>query len=1482
MQKHVFEIEKLRKVTLYAVLLLLILILALILLLQTSYIQTKITNFVTKELSEKLNSKITISNVKISLFRGFVFKNIYIEDQQKDTLLFVEDLSVIPSGLQLDVNDLSLKEIEINKLFLNLYKVGEDTLNIQYLLDAVNSDNKNKKKNFKIKSQKVSLINSRFYFNISDTIIKNKVNFKNFKADSINLNLNHLELVNDDVISEIENFSFKENSGFSISKLSSKNVHINPKRTYLKSFEVKTPTSNLMFDSLNFDYPANYDFSKYKTKLKSNISIKKQSYFSYEDIQYFLSDTSKYNAQINISGGVLGGYNNFSATNLIIQQKDVFFIKLNSKVNGLNDLKDPSFFIKMNKLEINFLKLEQIHFPYKTLIIKNIPNWLKGFQTITYSGITKGKLSNSITKGKLFGDFGNVTLTAHALKDSTNFYKIDGNISAKELQLSKIIKNKDIGLLSFSQSFNFSLFKNKFKLKTSGRINEFLYKKHLYKDVDLYSEISNNKIDSINILIDQPMLSARILGKLDLSEKVPKVKLLANVVNANVSSLNLINSESDFKDVNFIAEAEFEGFNFNDFLGSIKLNKPLTYIKDTTKYEIENFVLKSDLVDYSQGKKEITLQSSIANFKLTTYKSSDVTIKILEDLKNNILQTYVKNNTKKDTNIIASPIMFEAKILKADIFMSFINPKYKISDDTKIYGFFDPQEEKINISLNSAFFKYKNINIEDFYLMAYTKDNKIYGGVGGSSIRPNKKMLIKNISLEGDYANESINFNLNWDNFKDSANYSANISGKIKIKTKENQKKYYDCSLRNSQMTVNDVLWKFNDANFIIDSTKISIHDLTLTNKKQKIYLDGNISEYKGDVLFAEYENLEIANILPLIKKDIAVSGKLNGNTIFARIYDKPLIFTKDSIVDLNINKIDFGNFYFKSNWDNKENKIHINAYNLKGHYKKFMNDTIYGDYWPTTGNINFVTDVRSMLVKTFKEYYSDYIDFNSLAYIKGKLFVYGNYKRPQVKGNIKLKQASVLIKYLNTNYSIDNIDIYFDDKNIRLSKTKLFSENNGGVAFISGNISHKLFSNFEIDIDVDAKNFQIMKKRRTQTSYFYGTAYGTGHLNFSGPLNNVFLDANLKTEKETYIFIPMSASEALKEEQSFIRFVTDTTLLKKKVIEKEDTYSADLNGFTMNLLIDVTPDATIEIIPDENGDILTNGTGSLILKIDSENNFNMFGTYVISKGKYKINIGSIKKTFLIQNGSEIKWDGDPQNALVDITATYKLNNIKLNNLLPPDETETEKSEVDCFVYLKGTIFDPELKLDIVLPDNVSQKYKSKIASFEEKDINEQFLSLLIMKRFFYDLGAEFADSKPLTGDLLTSSLNSLLKKVSKDFDMTLIYQPGQETVKDEYGLVFSGSAFDDRLTYKGGVGIGGNEIEKKDEAIVGEAEVELKLDKKGNFKAKAYNKANDQLENDGTYTQGLGLVWRQKFDNIFWWKNKSKNDTIQNKKNEK
>ncbi len=1485
MQKHVLRTEKIRKIALFIVLLILSLITALVLLLQTPYIQTQIANYFTEKISEKLHTQVKINKVKIRLFRGFDFRGIYIEDKQKDTLLYVNKLSIVPVGLQTDFNNISLKEVKIDGLFFNLYEIGEDTLNLQFFIDAIQSDDTtDSKKDFNLKCNRLAINNSKFSLKVSDSIKSNQIDFENLKLNEINITLNQISIENNHISSDIERISAKDHCGFHLRNLISNKIDLTPTHIHLKELKILTKNSALMFDSLNLNYQNNYNFSDYKNKLNTNVSIKKTSFISYKDFKFFLKDTAENYEHISISGQINGCVNKFDLKNINLKYEDVIELNLDSKVENISSLKEASFFADVKNFNVDFQKFQTLKIPGKKAVFSGLPDYVKNIKSISYFGITKGNMSNFISQGNLSGNFGNINLTAVAKRDSFDNYSVKGNLSGTELNLAETFNSKDFGKMSFNQEVNLTIDKNKkIKLKTFGKVNELHFKKYLYKDIDLYAELNDKKIDSISIFINQKEIDAQINGNIDFFTEIPAVNIVAAVNYADLKALNFNNAKDD-SFIKFRTKATFKGLTFEDFNGRVNFLSPLVYKRDSVLIKIQTIKIDGFYTENTEIKeKKILLRSDAIDINiLTTNNASDTyaSLKQLITQLNNQNITADVNTNSEIENKNYGILNIEADIKNPKYLTDLFFPDYKISENTKLYGFYDHEKETFNLSLNSKEFNYKKYTIEDFYLIAYNKNKKIFGGIGGSKVFASESLFLENVNLEGDFINDSINFNLDWNNFKDSSNFSANISGLIKLEKNSIQKTYFNCFLDKSEINVNDVLWSFNDANIKIDSSLISIDNLLFKHNNQKILIDGNISKYPGDFLFTEYKNLNLSNFKALLPNDFKIEGELNGSTILAQLYEDPLVFTKDSIMFLNINDINFGNFYLNSFWVTDENKIHANAYNLKGAKNQFMNDTIYGDYWPDKDSLNFVVDIRSILLKTFEEYYKEYTQFNPTAYLTGAIHITGKPSNPSFFGNIKLKQTTGLLKYLNTFYNISDMDVSFTNNEITIMPTQIISGNKNETGNLKGKITHNSFKNFKLDLDIDAQNLKLMNLNPTDSSYFYGIAYGTGNLNISGPFDDLKLDAEITTEKETYVFIPISTNETPEEEKHFIRFVSKDTSLNN-ISEGSNNYSVDIKGFSMNIKFNVTPDAQIQIITTGSGDIVTNGQGGLNLTLDKEGNFNMFGTYIIEKGIYKLDLDLFSTNFNVEKGSKIIWSGDPEDAIVDITAVHKIENVPLNSLIKTEETEPiVKSDVVCELNLTENLLDPKLDLDIDFSENVNTKYTNKLNSFDENEINQQFLSLLIQRKFLSQGGGTpgISEATPITGDLLTGQLNNILEKLVNDIDFNVIYEKGQENTTDEYGITVSGTAFGNWLAYKGGLGLGGNEISTNQENYVGEFELEAKLNRKGNIRAKVYNKANDGRENEGDYTQGLGFVLRKKFDSFVFWKRKEDFDSIKKK----
>jgi hypothetical protein len=410
-----------------------------------------------------------------------------------------------------------------------------------------------------------------------------------------------------------------------------------------------------------------------------------------------------------------------------------------------------------------------------------------------------------------------------------------------------------------------------------------------------------------------------------------------------------------------------------------------------------------------------------------------------------------------------------------------------------------------------------------------------------------------------------------------------------------------------------------------------------------------------------------------------------------------------------------------------------------------------------------------------------------------------------------------------------------------------------------------------KFDLAIRPYKLQCLNTDASMNSLFYGKAYVSGLVKITGDVYNINMDINAKTEKNTHLFIPIS-SESEISDNDFVRFTN-----KKIQLNKDDNYKVDLSGITLNMGLDVTPDADVQIIFDNKiGDIIkAKGNGNLKLEITTLGDFNMYGDYAIDQGDYLFTLKNvINKHFTIQKGSSLKWNGSPYDAYADITAIYQVKT-SLYNLNPADADSAENKkriDVDCLLSMKDKIFNPTITFDIDLP-NSSENKKNLVKSYTstEEEMNRQIFSLLILNSFTKPddkniVGTVSTGLGSTSTELLSNQLSNWLSQISKKFDIGVNYRPGTQLTSEELEVALSTQLFDDRLSIDGNVGYSGAQSGTgKTSNIVGDVNVEYKIPPTGRFVLKGYNKSNtvDLLNTNAPYTQGLGIFYRREFDSF-------------------
>jgi hypothetical protein len=224
-----------------------------------------------------------------------------------------------------------------------------------------------------------------------------------------------------------------------------------------------------------------------------------------------------------------------------------------------------------------------------------------------------------------------------------------------------------------------------------------------------------------------------------------------------------------------------------------------------------------------------------------------------------------------------------------------------------------------------------------------------------------------------------------------------------------------------------------------------------------------------------------------------------------------------------------------------------------------------------------------------------------------------------------------------------------------------------------------------------------------------------------------------------------------------------------------------------LNIDLDVTPEAQIQLLIDPKaGDVIKGrGEGNLNMNLNAAGDFKITGDYTIEEGDYLFTLGNIfNKRFDVESGGMLTFNGDLENAEIDLKASYKNLKASLAPILPDlgDSRYNERIPVEPQIHLTGKLFNPFVKFDIYLPnaDEETRTYLKNMITSEE-ELSRQFLFLLVMNSFYTDnsmankpntTSAGTSAMAATTTEMVSNQLSNWLSQISNDFDVGFNYRP--------------------------------------------------------------------------------------------------------------
>ncbi len=1441
---------------------------SLYLLLKNPAIQTFLVNKITRHISNEIKSTISVGKIEYRFFNRLVINDVLIKDKNNDTLLFSQKITAGIKRIDFRNRSFRLGRVVLMKPEVAFITDTTGLSNISWYINLLrNPADTLKKKPGKFLIDQIDISDARFFLiNASGVHGKSRIDFNNMNLNNIHGIIEDFLIFNDTTTFNIYNLGFIESSGFNVSRLSS-SVVLSKQIIQLNSVNLNLDSSIVNISRFSLKPESDSSFKKFVDEVKIDIQLDKSLIYT-SDLQYFVPFTDDIYESVWIEGRVFGTISELRGRDIRLSYRNQTDLDCDFDFSGLPSIENTFMHIGVNSLKTNVRDIGKIKIPGKGKIA--LPEFLYNLGNLTFDGSFTGFTTDFVTYGKINTTLGTIRTDISFRPEEQGRYRLNGLLQGTNVNLGDLTGKPDMfGKVSMQANVDgYAYSFKKFATNLTGQIDSIEINKYIYRNIDLNGFFTENTWDgSIKIIDDN--IKMDLLGMLNFSKDLPEFDFTLNISEANLFKLNLDKNDSSSA-MTMLLTSNFKGNNIDNLDGEIKLLNS-NFIKYNKSLELYDFSIRSFTED---NRPVLSLRTDFVDADIRGYYNFATLGVLIKTTLAKLMpsqfimpeQLYRLNNNK---------FVFEIDLKNTDKINNFFRTGLLISERSNIKGVVFP--DSLLIAGKSELLSIKNNIFKDFSIDASVSESDLAININSSSLLLLGQSEQKGFSINIRTKPDIFTFEVEWDNEDQDMNRGNFIArGKIAKNSVDGGKATLTIDIDSTQIYSQNNLWKVNHSSITIDTSSIHINKLNISNNDNYYMIDGSISKDPSDTLHLDFNGIDISplNILVNQKKNadnpaipLNFKGRLNGKILLNNVYQNLLLESNINVTDFSVLGSEYGTISISSDLDLIKKVVNINATNNLNGIKMF---DIIGYYDPEFKKIKLDAkasklpiDALNPLLKVFAS------EINGFA--SGNVTLTGEPKKIILEGAVMAEDASMKIDYLQVKFKL-NDSIRFDKKGIKFNSIRL-SDEKGNIASLSGSVNHTNFKDYKADLIIniaEPNECLVLNTKPRDNQLFYGTAYTSGVTSIKSGINSVSFDISARTGRNTKFYIPLNTGLSVSE-YSFITFVDSkngSDSLTSYEQAGQPPAAPKQTGMDLNFDLEVTPDAEVQIIFDSKvGDVMKgHGTGDLNINLDKLGNFKISGDYIIEDGDYLFTLGNIlNKPFSVENGGKIIFNGDLDNAEIDIKAIYKLR-ASLYEILQDDKYK-ERIPIECQLKLSGKLFNPVVGFDIYLPtaDEGTRTYLRNAISSEE-ELSRQFLYLLVMNSFYYESSPTSSGTSAMavtTTEMLSNQLSNWLSQISNDFDIGFVYRPGTKDLNSqEVQVALSTQLLNDKVIINSNFdvrGTGNNAANTNQ--ITGDFDAEVKITEKIRFKV--FNRFNNPYTTGklAPYTQGVGVFYKQDFD---------------------
>ena len=1435
--------------------------------------QTLVARKVVQTLSEKLEGEISFEKIHLKPFTTLVLKNAVIVDKEPavnpfdslttpvDTFFRAEYIiaTFTLEGL-FKQEGIHLRKAFIDNAQMNLVLESKDpsddgednTENLSRIFRLKKADPdkpKNMNELFHIKKVEIrdmGFAMKNYQLDRTEFEYDTGINWNDLDIKDIDITASELMFKEGKMSGVAEKVSFREKSGFKAKRISGKTI-VGGGKTIVEDLHIDDGLSDVHLSLFMMSYRNSDAFEEFITDVKLDGHIE-PSLLDFKTISYFAPTLEGNDLRVSLHGNVSGYVNDFEINNIYASSEEGGFTgTVSGKMTGLPEIEET----RLNAVTRKFMLTTE---GLGTFVSKwmqegnlDISRFAKGTEFYLDAKVD-GLMNDMKIDANLSSKIGAMT-AAIGLKGivaEENPINISGTAQTTDLDIGSILGTDIIRQTSLRTGINAQIGNN--KVRTYAKIDSVIVSKlHLngydYSGIAGAGTVAEEAFNG-TIICNDPSLNFMFQGAFALSPKTQNARydFYAVVGHADLNAMNI--DKRGISQIQCQTKADFTRTKAGDIFGKI---------------DIADVIARNDLGEHKIGNINLTSHSSGNDFRARlnskfadgVYNGSAAMTQFIKDLQNITIRKEM-SALYKDPSYEWSGNNYDVsfKFHNSMNLLDFALPGLYIADSTS----FNAKISKDGIlesTLHSSRIAFKEQYLKDLSVTIDNSGENLSGELFCKEMKA-ASLILRDNSLQVLANDNHLGAGYRFDNQDELVNNGEFIVvGDLSRDIDEIVN--LGVNVLPTSLHINSKEWNILPSEISFRDGDIDIRSFELSSGEQHIRLEGRTSQLQKDTLTLSLDRFGIGMINSIFKSDMDIHGAITGKVqLTSPLKSKGLL--ADIICDsTSIAGVQMGTISVGSSWDEDFERFNIA---LKNDYNGKSNIDVSGKLTPKLRTIEGTVLLDRMNIGFVQPLIADV--FSEMdGSVSGRIDIDGPWDNFDISSqDTRLNNAMLRVDFTNVPYfaegtfHLDDRGVYFDDVEI--------TDSYNGTGTVTGSINYDHFRDINFNTKIRANDMECINLSEDMADVFYGNIYATGNISITGPTEYLRMDIDAFTTREGQLHIPITNLSSSTASTNLLKF---TELKKYVYIDPYETMIAAMkakessqSNLDVRVKVNASPsvEAFIEI-DKASGNVLTGrGSGTIDLEIN-EDIFNINGDYTINSGKYKFAAAGIaSRDFEIQDGSSIRFNGDIMESTLDIDAIYKTKT-SLSTLISDTTSVSNRRTVDCGIQITEKLSNPRLSFSIEIPD-LDPTIKSRVESAlsTEDKVQKQFLSLILTNSFLPDEQSGIVNNSSMlyssVTEIMANQLNNIFQKLDIPLDLGMKYQPN-ERGNDIFDVAVSTQLFNNRVVVNGNIG-NKQQTSGSQNNVVGDLDIEIKLDRSGAFRLNLFSHSADQ------YTNLLPIMW--------------------------